>query len=207
MAKRKSKADSQASIARFCKEGASPDDGIQDPEVHPANEALEQFREAKAWLEKQGCWMKAGSPTEPMQGLMPMPTDWSGANCAELKRCVIGLGDIDWDDRPGMAVAQVTVSHVLEARRFWFPDGTISEMPDVMVMYGDETQRGQLRLQSNCARLMAFVMEWAEHSKNECYALPCILVQAAPDSLESFWLLHKRGEEVIATCRADAWQL
>ena len=50
MAKRKSKSgDSQASIARFCNEGASPNDGIQDPEVQPPNEALEQFREAKAW--------------------------------------------------------------------------------------------------------------------------------------------------------------
>ncbi|CAE7247301.1 unnamed protein product [Symbiodinium microadriaticum] len=65
-----------------------------------------------------------------MYGLTPMPDDWSGAR-NELKRCVIGLGDIDWDE-PGMAVSEVTVSDVLEARRFWFPNGTIALMPDVV---------------------------------------------------------------------------
>ncbi|OLP82405.1 hypothetical protein AK812_SmicGene36940 [Symbiodinium microadriaticum] len=39
----------KAAAASESRRGASPNDGIQDPEVQPPNEALEQFREAKAW--------------------------------------------------------------------------------------------------------------------------------------------------------------
>ena len=75
-------------------------------------------------------------------------------------------------------------------------------------------RRGQLRLMSNAARLMAFVMEClaaVQYVRSLAQdllaqAVPCILVQSAPDSLESFWALHKRGEEVIATRRADPRQ-
>ena len=153
MARRKSKqGDSQASISRYCKEVANP----EDPELFAANEALEHFREAKAWLEEKGCWTKAGSATHAISGLSPMPEAWVGAG-KELKRCVICLGDIEWDS-PGMGVGQVTMADVTEARRFWYPNGSISAMPDVMCIYDDSSKRRDARKQQRvvCMRKWLF---------------------------------------------------
>ena len=84
------------------------------------NKAWEQFWGARTWLEKQGCWPTAGSLTHAISGLTPMPEEWDGAG-NELKRCVIGLGDIFWES-PGLGVAHVTVrgTAILVLRRHRF---------------------------------------------------------------------------------------